>query len=160
MWWNFGEVWSVQLAKSTVLTSMLVSLGSFKVCSDAKESGMQKATGSYRTYRNSGKTETLVPEFAVEDPPWAELQPRFPCLQWRTCPWAEHTDELGDLVTGFSNLKHIRYIICLLWTTIYFYYEMKVMLCFSQTMSQLLFILFYTPLLCKHDVISTFIFLY
>ena len=36
------------------------------------------------------KTAALVSEFAVEDLPWAELQPRFLLLQWRTCPWAEH----------------------------------------------------------------------
>ena len=48
---------------------------SFKVCSDAKESGVRKATGSYRTYWVLGKTAALVPEFAVEDLPSAELQP-------------------------------------------------------------------------------------
>ena len=36
---------------------------------------MRKATGSYRTYSNPGKTAALVPEFAVEDLPSAELQP-------------------------------------------------------------------------------------
>ena len=44
-WWNwcltpvvnFGEVRRVQLAKSTLLTSSLMPLGSFEVCSDAKE---------------------------------------------------------------------------------------------------------------------------
>ena len=38
---NFGEVQRAQLAKSTLLTSMVVLLGSFqiffKVCSDVKE---------------------------------------------------------------------------------------------------------------------------
>ena len=34
---NFGEVRRAQLAKSTLLTSSFVPLGSFKVCSDAKE---------------------------------------------------------------------------------------------------------------------------
>ena len=34
---NFGEVQRAQLAKSTVLTSSLVPLGSYKVCSYAKE---------------------------------------------------------------------------------------------------------------------------
>ena len=34
---NFGEVRRAQLAKSTLITSTLVPLGSFKVCSDAKE---------------------------------------------------------------------------------------------------------------------------
>ena len=34
---NFGEVRKAQLAKSILHTSTLVLLGSFKVCSDAKE---------------------------------------------------------------------------------------------------------------------------
>ena len=34
---NFGEVRRAQLAKSTLLTSSLVPLGTFTVCSDAKE---------------------------------------------------------------------------------------------------------------------------
>ena len=34
---NFGEVRRAQLAKSTLLTSTLVTLGYFKVRSDAKE---------------------------------------------------------------------------------------------------------------------------
>ena len=52
---------------------------------------LQKATGSYRTYSIPSKTAVLVPEFVVEDLPSAELQPRFLRLQWRTCPWAEHS---------------------------------------------------------------------
>ena len=54
-----------QLAKSILLTSMMVPLGSFKVCSDAKESGVLKATGNYYTYSMPGKTAALIPEFAV-----------------------------------------------------------------------------------------------
>ena len=42
---------------------------------------LRKATGSYRTYIIPGKTAALVPEFAVEDLPSAELQPRFLRLQ-------------------------------------------------------------------------------
>ena len=34
---NFGEVRRAQLAKSSLLASTLVPLGSFKFCSDAKE---------------------------------------------------------------------------------------------------------------------------
>ena len=34
---NFGEIRRTQLAKSTLLTSSLVPLGSLKICSDAKE---------------------------------------------------------------------------------------------------------------------------
>ena len=44
---------------------------------------------------NPSKTATLVAEFAVEDLPSAELQPRFLCMQW-TCPWAEHDDDDDD----------------------------------------------------------------
>ena len=40
-----------------------------------------------------GRTATLVPEFVLEDLPSAELQPRYLRLQWRTCPWAEHSDD-------------------------------------------------------------------
>ena len=42
---HFGEVRRAQLAKTALLTSTLVPLGSFKICSDAKESKVQKATG-------------------------------------------------------------------------------------------------------------------
>ena len=53
--------------------------------------------GSYRTYSVPGKTAALIPEFAVEDLPLAELQPRFLRLQWWTLPWAEHTEEEDDI---------------------------------------------------------------
>ena len=88
--------WSprAQLAKSTLLTSTLVPLGSFQICSYAKDSGVRKATGSYRTYSIPGKTATLVPVFAVEDLNWTELQAWFLRLEWRTCPWAEHSDDV------------------------------------------------------------------
>ena len=43
----------------------------------------------------SGKTAALVPEFAVEHLPSAELQPWFLHFQWRTCPWAEDSDDDG-----------------------------------------------------------------
>ena len=58
-----------------------------------KTEWMQKATGSYCTYSIPIKSAVLVPEFAVEDLPPAELQPRFLRLQWMTCPWAEHDDD-------------------------------------------------------------------
>ena len=41
----------------------------------------EKAMGSYRTYSIPAKTAALVPEFAVEELPSAELQARFLCLQ-------------------------------------------------------------------------------
>ena len=42
------------------------------------------------------KTAASVPEFVVEDLASAALQSRFLRLQWRTCPWAEHTDDDYD----------------------------------------------------------------
>ena len=61
-----------------------------------RESGMLKSTGSYRTYSIPGKTAALVPEFAVENLPSAELQPRFLRLQCRICPWAERSNDDDD----------------------------------------------------------------
>ena len=61
---NFGEVRRAQLAKSTLLTSTLVPLGSFQICSDAKE-----RVGCGKHLFIPSKTATLVPEFAVEDLP-------------------------------------------------------------------------------------------
>ena len=59
-----------------------------------RESGVQKANGSYRNYSIPGKTAALGPEIAVEDPPSTELQPRFLHLQRRTFRWGEYSDEL------------------------------------------------------------------
>ena len=81
---HFDEVRGAQLTKTALLTSMLVPwdlFRSFKVCSDAKESGVRKATGSYRTFSVPDKTAVLVSEFAMEDLPLAELQARFRRLQ-------------------------------------------------------------------------------
>ena len=52
-----------------------------------------ESVGSFRTYSISGETAFLVPEFAVEDMPSAELQSRFLGLQWRSGLWAEHPDD-------------------------------------------------------------------
>ena len=62
---NFGEVRRAQLAKSTLLTSSLVPLGSFQICSYAKEGGNGKLPHLFIPR----KTATLVLEFAVEDLP-------------------------------------------------------------------------------------------
>ena len=43
--------------------------------------GCGKLGGSYRTYSIPGKPAALVPEFAVEDLPSAELHPRYLRLQ-------------------------------------------------------------------------------
>ena len=53
------------------------------------------------------KTATLVPEFAVEDLPWAELQPWFLRLQQKSCPWAEHSDD--DISHIYSTVKPLIY---------------------------------------------------
>ena len=58
-----------------------------------RESGVRKATESYRTYSIPGKTAALVPEFALDDLPSAELQPRFLRMKRMTCPWVEHDDD-------------------------------------------------------------------
>ena len=93
---HFGEVRRTQLAKTVSSPPRWCPCDlfrSFKVCSDAKESGVQKAMGSYRTYSVPGKTALLVFEFTVEDLPSTELEPRFRRLQLRTCPWAEHSND-------------------------------------------------------------------
>ena len=48
------------------------------------------------------KTATLVPEFAVEDLLWTELQSWFLRLQWKNCFWAEHSDDDDD----FQDLEY------------------------------------------------------
>ena len=75
-WWNwyltplvnFGKVRRAQLAKSTLFTSTLRPLESFKVCSDAKKSvGGAESNGKLPHPFIPSKIATLVPEFAVED---------------------------------------------------------------------------------------------
>ena len=66
---NFGEVQRAQLAKSTLLTSMLVPLGSFQVCSNAKE-----RVGCRKQQEATALIQSLV-----------KLQPWFLSLQWKTC---------------------------------------------------------------------------
>ena len=79
---NFSEDRKAQLAKSILLISMLAPLRSFqtfKVCSDAKE--RERGAKSNGKLPHLGKSAALVPEFAVDDLPSAELQPTFLCLQ-------------------------------------------------------------------------------
>ena len=78
---NFGEVQRGQLAKSTLLTSSLVPLGSFKVCADAKEEWGAESNGKLLHLFIPSKIATLVSEFAVEDLPLgrtATLEPKLP----------------------------------------------------------------------------------
>ena len=66
---NLSEFRGAQLAKSTLLTSTLGFLGSFQICSGAKERvGLQNATGSYRSHLSLVK-----------------VLPRFLSLLWKTC---------------------------------------------------------------------------
>ena len=74
---NFGKVRRAQLAKSTLLTSMLVPLGSFKVCQRLKREWCAEHNGKLPHLFIHSKTATFVPEFEVEDLPSAELHPRF-----------------------------------------------------------------------------------
>ena len=66
---NFGEVWRVQSAKSTLLTSTLVLLGSSQICSDAKEK-----VGCRKQREATAPIQSLV-----------KLQPWFLSLRWKTC---------------------------------------------------------------------------
>ena len=102
LWWNwyltllvnFGEVRRDQLAKSTRLTSRWCYwdlFRFFKVCQMLKREWGAENNGKLPHLFILSKTATLIPEFAVEDLASAELQPRFLHLQWRTCPWAEHS---------------------------------------------------------------------
>ena len=66
---NFGEVRRAQLAKSTLLTSSLVPLESFKICSDAKE-----RVGCGKQREATAPIKSLV-----------KLQHWFLSLRWKTC---------------------------------------------------------------------------
>ena len=92
-WWNwylipvvnFCEFRRAHLAKFTLLTPDCCPWDLFrssKVCLDAKKSGVRKATGSYRTYSNPGKSANLFPEFAVEDLPFSRTATLVLRLQW------------------------------------------------------------------------------
>ena len=82
---NFGEDRMGQLAKCTLLTSMLVPLG---ISSDLlrsvqmlKRDWSAESIGKIPHLFIPGKTAALVPEFAVEDLSSTELQPWFLRLQ-------------------------------------------------------------------------------
>ena len=64
---NFGEVRRAQLTKSTHLTSRLVPLGIYKICSDAKDGAESNRKLPHLFIL--GKTAALVPESAVEHLP-------------------------------------------------------------------------------------------
>ena len=89
-WWNwyltsvvnFTEVRRAQLAKSTLITSMLVPpwdlFRFFKVCSDAQEREREREREVCVKQREAtGHIQSLV-----------KLQPWFLSLWWKTYPWA------------------------------------------------------------------------
>ena len=82
---NFGEIRKTRLAKSTLLTSMLVPLGCFQIFLRSVQMLLRdwgaESNGKLLHYSMPGKTATLVREFAVEDLTSAELQPWFLRLQ-------------------------------------------------------------------------------
>ena len=82
---NFGEVRRAQLAESTLLTFTIVPLGSFQIFK-GREWGAENNRKLPHLFISS-KTVNLIPEFAVEDLLWAELQPWYLSLQWKTWPW-------------------------------------------------------------------------
>ena len=103
---KFGEVRRAQLAKFTLLTPALLPLGSFKVCSDAKE----------RVGCREQREVTAPIQSLVELQPWflsfwwktclrQKLQRSFLRLQWRTCPWTELSDAVvgKDQITTFAK---------------------------------------------------------
>ena len=93
---DFGEAHRAQLAKSTLLTSTLVPLGSFrsfKVCPDAKEREWdEESNGKLPDLFIPSKTATWFLSLRWKTCRWANLQPWCLSLQWMTCPWAEHSN--------------------------------------------------------------------
>ena len=63
-------------------------VGTPGIFTDAKESGVQKATGSYHTHLSLVKLQPWFLSLQWKTCLWTELHPWFLHLQWRTCPWA------------------------------------------------------------------------
>ena len=72
-----------------------------------RESGVRKVMGSYRTYYIPRKTAALVPEFAVDDLPSAELQPRS-CVGIKGPALGQKT----MMVTQTYTLTYIVFVTC------------------------------------------------
>ena len=73
-----------------------------------KREWVRKATGSYRTYSSLVKITTWASDFAGGRPALREkLQSWYLSLQWKTCPWAEYSDDNEDhLNHNFSKLNN------------------------------------------------------
>ena len=87
---NFGEVWRAQLAKSTLLTSTLGPwdiFRTFKICSDAKKRAWDmESNGKLLHLFISSKTETLVPEFEIQDLPLDRTAKVVPAFAMKDLP--------------------------------------------------------------------------
>ena len=106
---NFGEVRRAQLAKSTLLTSTLVPLRSSQNLRSVQM--LKREWGA----ENNGKLPHLF-KSQVKLQTWflslrkachrQNCKHRFLCLQWRTCPWAEHSDdEYACMYILFKNVS-------------------------------------------------------
>ena len=95
-----GEFWWSPEGPVSQIHSPHLHVGAPGIFSDLLKSVQmlkrEWGAGIYRTYWIPGKTAALVPEFAEEDLPPAELQLRFLRLQCRICIWAEHSDDDDD----------------------------------------------------------------
>ena len=115
-WWNwylilevnFGEVRRTQLAKSTILASTLEPLGSFKVCSDAKERVGCWKQREASTYLSLVKLHPWFLSLQWKICLWTELQPWFLRFQWNTCPWAEHSDDDTQILNTLPNISNFK----------------------------------------------------
>ena len=163
---NFGKV---RMAKSTLLTTTWCSwdlLTSFKVCLHAKESGVRKATGSYRTYsslvklhpwflslrwktwfRQNCKLGSWVLEwktclcaelrkFAVEDLLSAELQPWFLSLRWKTCLRQNCNRGSCSCSDGLALGQNTLMIMMMIFCTKCWWRDMSIYLVFSEFTSK------------------------
>ena len=113
-WWNlyltpmvnFSEVRRAQLAKSTLLNSMMGSwdfFRSFKICLDLLRS-VQMLKREWGAKSNRKLPHIFIPSktrflsLRRKTCLWAELQPWCLSLQWNICPWAEHSDADESLI--------------------------------------------------------------
>ena len=106
-WWNwcltsvvnFCEFRRIELAKSTLLTSMLVPLGSFQIFWGVQMLKREWGAESNGKLPHLSIPVKLLPGFLSlrwKTCLWAEQRPWFLSLQWRTYPWAEHSDDDDD----------------------------------------------------------------
>ena len=117
---NFVQVRRAQLAKSTLLNSMIVPLVSFQISLGCVQMQKRKwgveRNGKLPHQFITCKTATLVPKFAVEDLPLgkaAALVPEF-CSEG-SGPWAEHFDDIAITFFGVKIIiSPLRWIVAIL----------------------------------------------